>query len=186
MKGARALTDGELAALMMSAPNRERTLVCILAYTGARLSEALDLRWGDVSETTVHFRRATTKGRRAGRVVPLHTALLHELRRHGSDGELHWPEQAIIAGEDGRSPLSRSAATRSIRAAMDAAEIPPPVSSHSLRKWYAQSLLRGGGSVHAVSQLLGHSALSSTQRYLCSSTLDELEDQVATLPTVLR
>jgi integrase/recombinase XerD len=56
------------------------------------------------------------------------------------------------------------------------------VSPHTLRHSYALRCLRHGGNVVAVSKLLGHRSISTTQRYVDHLALRELRAAVPPLP----
>jgi integrase len=95
------LTREEVEALVASAEGRWRALWCLLALTGARLGEALALRWRDLVDDAplrrvvlarqVHHRTrvyCATKTRET-RVVPEHPELRRVLEVWRSEG---WPE----------------------------------------------------------------------------------------------
>ena len=65
------------------------------------------------------------------------------------------------------------------QAGIDAKRISP----HSLRHSFALRTLRYSGNVVAVSKLLGHSQLTTTQRYVDHLELDELREVIPTLPS---
>jgi integrase/recombinase XerC len=56
------------------------------------------------------------------------------------------------------------------------------ISPHSLRHTYALRAPRHGGNVVAVSKLLGHASIATTQRYLDHLQLSELRRAVPHLP----
>jgi len=57
------------------------------------------------------------------------------------------------------------------------------VGTHTLRHTFALRSLRGSGEVVKVSKLLGHAALSTTQRYVDHLETRELKEAVPLLPT---
>lgn len=91
MRGCRPLTDSEIYKILepLTEPRwlRERTLVLLGLRAGLRLSCMLSLRVGDVAidgkvGARIRVRRATVKGKRKGRDLPLHrqaAAALQEL-----------------------------------------------------------------------------------------------------------
>ena len=56
------------------------------------------------------------------------------------------------------------------------------ISPHSLRHSFALRSLRAGANVVAVSKLLGHASVSTTQRYVDHLALAELRAAVPPLP----
>jgi integrase len=93
-RDAKALTTEQLEALLLVAPVRHRLLFRLLAATGLRISEALALRWGDLTldggRPAVHVRRAYVRGafkapksRYGRRDVPIDHELVRALSRAG-------------------------------------------------------------------------------------------------------
>jgi integrase/recombinase XerD len=60
------------------------------------------------------------------------------------------------------------------------------ISPHSLRHTFAIRTLRLKRNVVALQKLLGHSALTTTQRYVDHLQMGELRQAVAPLPTLAR
>jgi integrase/recombinase XerC len=48
----------------------------------------------------------------------------------------------------------------------------PHITAHTLRHYYATTLIRNGANVFAVQRLLGHSSVSTTQTYVSLDTRD--------------
>jgi site-specific recombinase XerD len=64
------------------------------------------------------------------------------------------------------------------------AQVPAGALVHALRHTFATTALEGGANVVEVQQLLGHSSLDTTKRYL-EATANELRDAVRAHPSHL-
>ncbi len=151
---------------------RDRALAEILYGSGLRISEALDL---DVTHLDVRlgFLRVLGKGRKE-RLCPLTPVAKDALERwvklRGHVAQLR--ETALFVGARG-ARLHRRQATRIIEELCQKAGLNVTVSPHSLRHGFATHLLEAGADLRTVQELLGHSRLSTTQRYT-SLTLEHL------------
>src|SRR4029450_2353943 len=125
-----------------------------------RVSElaGLDLDDVDRGERAV---RVLGKGSKE-RIVPYGGAASRALESWlGERGEARGP--LFTNGRGGRPP-GRSVHTI-VRRSARAAGITRRVSPHTLRHTFATHLLEGGADLRAIQELLGHSRLSTTQRY---------------------
>lgn len=182
MKGSRPLSAMEISKLQEAADPRLRALVSVLCFTGARMSEALGLTWSDVLDfktwqprDVITLRRATTKGQREGRQIPVPPKLSRELTRYlRAQEELAFPSRPLFA-------WSRSAATRAFEQLGGSIGL-VGVSSHGCRKWYASELLRRGARMRDVQELLGHADLRTTSAYIGTPTAEDLRETVDRLP----
>jgi integrase/recombinase XerC len=155
---ARELVEGRA----VGGAERERDLAILelLYASGLRVSElsGLDVDALDRSEPTV---RVLGKGRKE-RIVPYgaHAARGLEawLARRGER-----PGPLFTNTRGGRLGV-RSIRTI-VRRAARAAGITRRVSPHTLRHTFATHLLDGGADLRMIQELLGHSRLSTTQRY---------------------
>ena len=164
------LTPAEVSALVEAAkPDREAYLFTRLLYTtGARVSEAVGLRWRDLTpiadagEIVLHGKG--DKWRR----VPIPAALWRDLLEH----------RGISADADAvfQSIPDRHIAARLIARLAKAARIDKPVTPHSLRHACASHLLERGANVAGVRDLLGHSSLSTTNLYAHTTGAARLAD----------
>lgn len=153
------LTPAEILAIIEAAkPDREAYLFARLLYTtGARVSEAVGLRWRDLTpldtagEVILHG-----KGDK-WRQVPVSSMLWDDLVEH----------RGISADADAifQTIPDRHVAARLIAKLARAARIDKTVTPHSLRHACASHLLERGANVAAVRDQLGHSSLSTTNLY---------------------
>ncbi|HET7342980.1 MAG TPA: tyrosine recombinase XerC [Methylomirabilota bacterium] len=139
---------------------RDRAVLELLYASGLRVSElsGLDLDALDRAERTV---RVLGKGRKE-RIVPYGGQAARALEawlavRGDADGAL------FTSPRGGR--LGVRALHRIVSGAARAAGIVRRVSPHTLRHTFATHLLDGGADLRAIQELLGHSRLSTTQRY---------------------
>ena len=141
------------------------------AYTGMRLGELLALRWGDVDldDRRVIVHRAVsadiegpTKSWQA-RALPLADPAASALARLADRGDYTGRDDYVFCSRLGRR-LDPSAVRRRYKRARDAAGL-RPLRFHALRH-AAGSLLAREAGAHFVQAFLGHSRVSTTERYL--------------------
>ena len=133
---------------------RNRALVELVYSAGLRSAEAVALDLGDVDfeQELVHVRSG--KGGK-DRVVPLGEEAAYLLQRYLRDAR---PELATGAQDAFfLSTRGRRLDTSTLRRL-----VPHP---HRLRHAFATHLLEGGADLRTIQELLGHSSLSTTERY---------------------
>jgi integrase len=153
--------------------DQDASLFIIAATTGLRIGELGALRWSDVNldEGYLTVSRAisagqetSTKSRRA-RVVPLALQALEELKRLGERPHFLARSDYVFCRPDGK-PLDRSAVrTRFVRAQKAAGLRVRRF--HDLRHTFGSLAIRRFDLV-AVKEMMGHSKLTTTERYLHS------------------
>jgi integrase len=193
---ARALADGAhrdsrrpaLSPSEIEARAREdlqdAELIRVAAYAGLRRGELVALRWRDVDfgDRKIVVRRAlsaeielkSTKSRRA-RGVPLPDQAATALDRLSRRREFTGPDDYVFANRFGRR-LDPSALRRRFERARDAAGL-EPLRFHDLRHTYGSLLVAGGIDLASVKAAMGHSHLSTTERYLHARPAGELADR---------
>jgi integrase/recombinase XerC len=162
------LDEAEVAGLLDlpaedDASRRAQALLEMLYATGVRCSElvGMDVADVDLSERMV---RVLGKGRKE-RVVPFGT--------RARDAVLAWLEvrarvrpraEALFLNARGGRLTSRSV-QRILAARLREAAVAKKASPHTLRHSFATHLLQRGADLRSIQELLGHSSLSTTQRY---------------------
>ena len=146
---------------------RDRALFMLLYGAGLRIAEALSLdrrdlptgQAGAMTELVV-----TGKGSKQRRVP-----LLPEIRAALADYMTACPfgaakEDPLFVGARG-DRLSARVAQRELARLRALLGLPETATPHALRHSFATHLLAGGGDLRTIQELLGHSSLSTTQRY---------------------
>ena len=144
---------------------RDMALLELLYGSGLRISEALGLNVNDIRQGTKHI-VVMGKGSKE-RQVPLSDTCLAALSRWISARNGVPPahgERALFLGRRGKR-LDRRQAARILEEKAVSSGIVQHVSPHDLRHSFATHMLEGGADLRAVQELLGHSRISTTQRY---------------------
>ena len=164
--------------------------VFIAAKTGARLSEALALRWKDVDfqHNTITFYRSLhyensefffepTKTTNSERTVTMDAGDITELRQHKKKqaerqiaGD-HYQNNDLVCAKDNGAP--KNPFTVSSRFAKVARVIGFEVSFHCLRHSHASILLSNGAQMKFVSVRLGHGSVAFTEDVYGRRDLDD-------------
>ncbi len=145
--------------------SRNLALAELLYSSGLRISECLNLNVGDI-DFAQRSVLVTGKGKKQ-RIVPVGSKALEaiikytEKRKELCIGNV---ETALFLTKNGKR-LSPSTAYRVIHRAMSGVTESSQKSPHVLRHSFATHLLDGGADIQSVSEMLGHSSLSSTQIY---------------------
>jgi len=162
MSTPRFITEDEVRRLIEAAVKdgpRNGLIVSILAYTGVRVSELCELKVTDldVSNRTILVRSG--KGDR-DRLVVLPQSLLDAILEYVTGR----PGVYLFRG-NGDGHLSVSAVQRLVKKAATNAGIVKNVTPHVLRHTFATTILRRGGDIRFIQQLLGHRSVATTQIY---------------------
>jgi integrase/recombinase XerC len=146
---------------------RDRAVLEVLYSTGTRVSELVSLNWSEI-DFNLGIIRVVGKGSKE-RVVPVGEIALRALREYGFEQRNKWNRK--LRGEEPTFLNARGAriTTRSIARIVEkhlkAAGIAVKMGPHGLRHSFATHLLNGGADLRLIQELLGHSSLSTTQRY---------------------
>jgi len=141
---------------------RDRAILELLYSSGLRVSELVGLSLNQL-DSDLGIVRVMGKGRKE-RIVPVGGKAIDALKsylegRGGSAGE----NPVFINSSGGR--LTARTVGRLVKKYTRHSGIFRKVSPHSLRHTFATHLLDAGADIREIQEMLGHSSLSTTQRY---------------------
>ncbi len=144
---------------------RDRLFLEFMYATGLRISEALSLKILDLSLEN-NFVRVVGKGNRE-RIVPFYTRIKSLLKEYLE--EVH---PKISRGNPYLFPnyrgerMSRIGGWKIIKGYARKVGLDYKVHPHVLRHTFATHMLLGGCDIRTLQELLGHSSITTTERYL--------------------
>jgi integrase/recombinase XerC len=158
---------------------RDRAILELLYASGLRVSELTGLNLADMDRKELML-RVRGKGSKE-RIIPYGGKAEHALqaygptrdeilRKAGSRGDY----QAVFLNHLGTRLTPRSVA-RIVKKYVRMINVNWDLHPHSLRHAFATHLLADGADLRAIQELLGHSSLSTTQRYTHASIRQLLE-----------
>ncbi|PZP39564.1 MAG: recombinase XerC [Pseudomonas fluorescens] len=142
---------------------RNFALFITLYGLGLRISEALRLTRADIAGDTLLVTGKGNKQRQLPLPLPVKSALNQWLK---ASNDL-MPTSPLFPNPMGK-PLSARFAQKILQDLREASNLPAHLTPHALRHSFATHLLEGGADLRTVQELLGHSQLATTQRYLAA------------------
>lgn len=161
------LTPDEVRAVLGTAKSPWVRLAIEIAYaTGLRISEVVQLRAEDIHRAggVVFVRKG--KGDK-DRQVPLADTLYSKLRTYWAQARP--PRPFLFPGRVLGAPMTKGALEDAFRKVFEASGIPRRgrrITFHTLRHTFATQMIERGAPLHVVQQILGHTSIQTTARYL--------------------
>jgi integrase/recombinase XerC len=144
-------------------PARDRAILELLYSSGLRVSELAGLNTDEVN-TKEHLVKVRGKGKKE-RIVPVGTKAMDVLKTYLIERFLmKSKEKALFLNRLGTRLTDRGVRRIVVKYAKRMA-INTRVGPHILRHTFASHLLQGGADLRVIQELLGHSSLSTTQKY---------------------
>ncbi len=140
---------------------RDRAILELLYACGLRVSEVCTLNIKDVDDT---FLRIKGKGSKE-RLIPLGRKALEAVDYYLVHYRDQLPNQEILFVSKRGQPISRFSVWKMIKNYAKQAHISKNISPHTMRHSFATHLLDNGADLRVIQELLGHSSISSTDRY---------------------
>lgn len=142
---------------------RDEAFFTLLYGCGLRIHEALKMNQGDIPEPNGML-RVKGKGQKE-RLVPLLPIVWEKIQAYRTSCPfLQSSHDPLFYGVQGKR-LNVSVAENSIRQLRRSLNLPETVTPHALRHSFATHLLEENADLRTIQELLGHTSLSTTQRY---------------------
>ena len=180
------LTDEQLDLLINHLPEGpHKVAVCVMRWSASRITETLKLRWSDITENKITYRKTNTKTKKT-RKVPLHPKLKLVLtewrqvwykyplkaRKLASESKviectIKQPstEDYVFKGRLKGRHLNRKSVDRVLRRTLEQLGI-EDASCHSMRRSMLTKLKDIGFLETDIMEISGHQDLNSLKKYL--------------------
>ncbi|MGA9530849.1 MAG: tyrosine-type recombinase/integrase [Candidatus Babeliales bacterium] len=169
-----------METLPTSFPMRDKAILELLYATGVRCSELVSIQFQSVNMDKKEI-RIMGKGKKERIVLfgdkakdALETYLTQERP------EIHLEPTDVLFLNKKNNPISTSTVRSIIRMFKHTLHKTKAITPHKIRHSFASHLAQKGTNLRAIQELLGHSSLSSTEKYLHVS-LQELTSMCQTL-----
>jgi integrase/recombinase XerC len=147
----------------MEASPRDQALFELMYGCGLRVSEVVKMDWSDIGVEQLQLHVRDSK-RGKSRIVPFSEGLAEVLKKYRSEFKVLVPETPVFLNAKGKRIT-----TRGVQYILEKLLQKFPKSMHltphSFRHGYATHLLNRGADLRSIQELLGHSNLSTTERY---------------------
>jgi integrase/recombinase XerC len=144
-------------------PARNRAVLELLYSSGLRVSELSGINTDDI-----HVKESLVKIKGKGkkeRIVPIGTKAIDAMKSYIIERMLlKSKERALFLNRMGKRLTDRGVRRIVVKYAR-ALGIHGRIGPHTLRHSFASHLLQGGADLRVIQELLGHSSLSTTQKY---------------------
>jgi site-specific recombinase XerD len=168
------LSPADLKVILLFKPKslverRTRTLIMLLLDTGIRITEALTLERKKINLDDLLL-TVWGKGNKE-RVVPFSLELRPTLFRWLSSA----PASPFVFSTRSGTRLTYRNAFREIQQLCERAGVQTHCHPHLFRHQFAANYIRQGGDIYRLSRFLGHTAITTTQIYLRSLGVEDLQ-----------
>lgn len=144
-------------------PARDRAILELLYSSGLRVSEISGLNMDDIN-TKEGFLKAKGKGRKE-RMVPVGSKAIDAIKSYMVERiTFKSKNMSLFLNRRGKR-LSDRGVRRIVVKYARMIGISGKIGPHALRHTFATHLLQGGADLRVIQELLGHSSLSTTQKY---------------------
>ena len=162
------MSAAEIKALIDGVNNiKQRTIIMLLYSTGMRLGEIARLKITDIDSKDMRIKIVQGKGAK-DRFTILSQQVLQELRAYYI---IYKPKEYLFNGSRVGKPMSMRNIQHLVQKALAQIGLDSKnYTVHTIRHSFATHLVDNGADLHTVKELLGHSTLQTTMRYMHLTT----------------
>lgn len=143
--------------------SRDRAILELLYSSGLRVAEAAGLNLDDVN-TKEGLVKVRGKGKKE-RIVPLGSKAVEAIKTYMVEKILLKKKNKALFLNRSGTPLSDRGIRRIVVKYARLIGVSGQVGPHTMRHTFASHLLQAGADLRIIQELLGHSSLSTTQKY---------------------
>lgn len=162
----RIMTEEEAIRLISLESNpRNHALLRLMYHCGLRVSEAVELKWEDLTPRSQGEAQVTVFGKGGKTRHILMSASMYEELVALQEQGMHTDSPYIFRSRKGGTALDTRQAERIVTTAAKRANVKGNVSPHWLRHAHASHSLDRGAPINLVRETLGHANLATTGKY---------------------
>ena len=179
---AATLSSEQLDAIIEELTPSVRAVFSICRFTAARISEALNLRWENITQIEVVIPKNITKKKMKTRAIPMNPRLWEEItswKQRWREVQNRDPDRGNYVFPNAKDParhMTRQAVDKALRGVCSELEV-IGASTHSLRRSALTTASDKGVPLRVLQSISGHSSLEMLQKYL--DVKDEAKKQAA-------
>ena len=144
---------------------RDKAILELLYATGIKVSELIEL---DISDINLQLSIVRCVKGDKERIIPLYPLAAKAVAEYINSSRMmlvfRQEETALFVNVAGER-MTRQGLWKIIKGYAEAAKIHSTITPHTLRHSFAAHLLQNGADIHDIQEILGHTDISSTQRY---------------------
>lgn len=160
------LSTQEVASIIKACSNIKHRTILVLTYgAGLRSAEVASLKVEDIDSDRMQIHVRNGKGGK-DRYVVLSPVMLQMLRDYWRKSRAKVKSSWIFPGQTLANSITPATVGAVYKRAKKSAGISKQGGVHSLRHAFATHSLEAGEDLYTIKQLLGHSCIESTARYL--------------------
>jgi integrase len=181
MKGCRVLTDDEIKSILNELQVRDRTLFLTCLTFGTRISEALNLTFGDVSGNTLYLKSKKGSDNQSFPIPAAYKRSVDELKKwYEEKGIMVDAKSPLFISQKGRNTsFTRQLASHVIRTVAQKMHLDGKINTHSFRKSFVTKIYEMTGfNIAETKAYSRHKSLVNLEYYIKTTENTDLVERL--------